>query len=52
MPKIEDIEEWIEKNPSYEVVSRDAVSDSDGEISDAEDSKPKIEEKKDDEFEG
>lgn len=49
---MDEIEEWMENNPGYEVISRDAVSDSDDEKSIIEDIKPKIEEKKYDEFEG
>lgn len=54
-PKMDEIEEWMDKNPGYEVISRDAVSDSDGEKSDEEEEKPLAAEEdieKVDEFEG
>lgn len=49
---MDEIEEWMDKNPGYEVISRDAVSDSEDDKSDGELEKPQINEKKDDEFEG
>lgn len=53
MPKMNEIVEWMENNPGYEVVSRDAISDSDDEkTDDDEDNNLKIEEKKNDELEG
>lgn len=33
-PKADELEEWLEQNPGFEVISRDAASDSDDENSD------------------
>uniref|UniRef100_A0A915ETT0 Uncharacterized protein n=1 Tax=Ditylenchus dipsaci TaxID=166011 RepID=A0A915ETT0_9BILA len=54
VPNMEEIEDWIEKNPGFEIISRDAISDSENEEEKAEPEpkKPVVEEVKDDEFEG
>lgn len=54
-PKVDELEAWLETHPGYEVISRDALSDSEDEKSDHEEEKePEKEEEeiKDDEFEG
>lgn len=54
-PKAEELEAWLETHPGFEVISRDALSDSDDEKSDHEEEKEKKveeEEAQDDEFEG
>lgn len=51
-PKMEEIDEWMERNPGYEIISRDAVSDSEDEKSDDERPKEPVVESKEEELEG
>lgn len=57
-PKAEELEEWLERNPGYEVVSRDSgATDSEDddqadEVDEPEEKATDEAEKKDDEFEG
>ena len=50
-PTADEMDDWLAKNPGYEVVSRDALSDSEDEDDHKEEGK-KEEGKKEDEFEG
>lgn len=54
IPEIDEIESWLEKNPDYELISRENVSDSEEEKSDEEIGKhpPVANEEKEDEYEG
>jgi len=46
------VEEWLAKNPGYELISRDTASDSDDDGDEEMDTSTMAAEKKEDEFEG
>ena len=51
-PDPDEVEEWLAKNPGYELISRDTASDSDDDGDEEMDTSTIAAEKKEDEFEG